>query len=374
MNYFKPTLMLLGALMIIFTSAVGSLFIVSKIVPRERVADTVSALAVDPSLRASIESGVQFHCIWSSYTDEDREAVLDKIVDANIDRVRIDMAWDGLEESKGQPNKWYVGQADKCVNMAKKRGLEVLITMHMTPDWANGDKGTAAPPSDVKDFGDFMTWSADHFKGRVSAYEIWNEPDPDQKFFTGTTAEYVAMLKAGYTGVKESDVDAKVVLGAPSTNDDAWIKEIYELGAKDYFDIMATHPYQAVADAPPEYPDDGNKWWLSHFPTVLEVMKEYDDEDKEVWFTEFGYSTHSNSPDVKNHQRGVSEAEQAAYLVRAFEYVQQKYPTVTAMYIYGERDRVDADTHLNGYGILKSDLEPKRSYFALKRYFQEPSE
>ncbi|HSX27521.1 MAG TPA: Ig-like domain-containing protein [Patescibacteria group bacterium] len=328
-----------------------------------------AALIIFTRASSPIIVGSQFHCTWGNYSDTQRAAALDKLAAAHIDWVRIDMGWSAFQEnSRDTYSQWYVNIADTCVNMARARGINVLATVHQTPGWANGNQGTGVPPTDLNDYANFALWISNHFKGRIAAYEVWNEPDPNQSFWKGTTAQYVDMLKLAYPKFKAGDPNAKVVLGGPSSNDDVWINQVYSLGAKDYFDVMATHPYQGQADQPPEYPDDNHRWWFTHFPVVLKVMQNYGDGSKEVWFTEFGWSSHTNTSGLQPWQLGVTPDQQGDYFVRAVKYAQANYPNVTHMFWYTERNRTDADVQNNNYGLMLNDLTPKPAYFAIQTF------
>jgi len=113
---------------------------------------------------------------------------------------------------------------DFCVNAAHQRGINVLMTLWMTPAWANGGRGNLVPPTNPADYADFARWAAEYWKGRVNAWEVWNEPDPNQTYWQGTVSQYVDLLKAAYPKFKAGDPNAPVVLGGPSSNDDAWIE------------------------------------------------------------------------------------------------------------------------------------------------------
>lgn len=307
-----------------------------------------------------IHAGAQFHCTWSSYTDEERIAALDRLAESGVEWVRIDLGWSSFETREDYYSQWYIDRTNFCVDQANSRGLKVLGMVHRTPSWANGGLGTSEPPEDLADYADFMSWIADKYRGRVSAWQIWNEPDPSQNFWGGTTEQYVDMMKLAYPSIKQSDPNVKVVLGGPSLNNFEFIRDVYEYGGKNSFDVLSTHPYQAIADKEPEYdPDDGTRYWLSSFKYVHDVMVEFDDGDKEVWFTEFGWSSHENTGDESNGTRGVTEAEQADYAVRAFEYVEDNFPNVTTMFWYTTRNRGDSNDHINNYGLLYEDLTPK---------------
>jgi polysaccharide biosynthesis protein PslG len=330
--------------------------------------DRPPAQPTTPSGGAAV--GVQFHGMWSDYTDEQRFAVLDKIAAANLEWVRIDMGWSSFQERcRGCSSDWYLDRANMVVDASRRRGLSVLVTAWRTPAWANGGAGELAPPTSPAEFGSFMAWLASEFRGRVSAYEVWNEPD-SRDFFTGSVDQYAALLRAAHTAVKSTDPDAQVVLGGPIHNNTNWLRSVYRAGAGGFFDVLATHPYMGPADLPPETPDlrDDNSYLLTHVAAVHELMVAHGDGDKPIWFTEFGWSSHPNSGGEAKWDRGVTLQQQADYTIRAIRLVRSRFPYVTNMIIYNERDRATGNLQVDNYGILRRDLSEKPVYEALRRY------
>lgn len=312
-------------------------------------------------------TGVQFHGMWSDYTWEQRIEVLDKMAAAGMKWVRVDMGWGSFQETG--PNtysQWYIDRADRVVDEARARGLNVLATIWWTPGWANGNAGRETPPTNPADYGRFAGWVADHFKGRVAAWEIWNEPNDG--FFKGTAADYAELLKVAYPAIKAADPSSQVVLGGPTHNDTGWIQKVYEAGGAGNFDVMATHPYTGPSDLAPEAPDDGNIWRLSHVAAVYDLMKKWGDGDKEIWFTEFGWSSHPTQPGAVNWMRGVTEQQQADYMVRALKYIGAEHPYVTNVFWYNERNTDTGNIHTDNFGLLYRDLTPKPAYLAVKAF------
>jgi hypothetical protein len=288
------------------------------------------------------------------------------MAEARVKSVRVDVAWDSLQPRRGGRSAWHVGLVDRCVNLARARGMSVLGTLWRTPAWANGGRGATSPPSRSGDFARFARWAARHFRGRIDAWEIWNEPD-DKGFFNGSTRRYVKLLRAAYPAIKAGDPSALVVTGGVVHNNDRWLAAAYRAGARRYFDVVATHPYQGMGDAAPETVDSGGNWWLmTHVQAVHELMARRGDGSKPIWFTEFGWSVHDNSSELPAWRRGVTSEVQAQYLVRAIALVRARYPYVGRMYWYKERALGADDFHQAGYGLLKTDLTPRPAYWALK--------
>ena len=310
--------------------------------------------------------GVQFHCTWSNYSDARRRAVVTKLAAAGVKTVRIDIGWRSLEPTRPRRvSAWHVRLADRCVDLARAAGMEVLVTLLWTPAWATGGD-SATPPSRAADFARFARWTARHFRGRVSAYEVWNEPD-DARFWKGGVAQYVRLLRAAYPAIKAGDSNAQVVFAGTVHNNTRWISAAYRAGAKGAFDVMATHPYQGVGDEPPEVVGDAGSWWLlTHVAAVHELMVRHGDGRKPIWFTEFGWSVHDNEAETAPWKRGVTAETQAAYLVRAIALMRARFPYVARAFWYKDAAAAGEDAHQAGYGLLRADLSPRPAYTALK--------
>src|SRR5215203_4858341 len=59
----------------------------------------------------------------------------------------------------------------------RRRRIRVAITVEETPAWANRGRGEWVPPDDPADYAGFVGMLARRYAGRVTAWEIWNEPD-----------------------------------------------------------------------------------------------------------------------------------------------------------------------------------------------------
>jgi hypothetical protein len=92
------------------------------------------------------------------------------------------------------------------------------------------------------------------------------------------------------------------------------------------------------------------------------------DGAKPIWFTEFGWSSHANPSGVQNWNRGVTQQQQADFLVRTLTYVAQNFPYVTNVFWYEERNSASGNVQLDNYGLLNRDLSPKPAYDALKAF------
>ncbi len=311
--------------------------------------------------------GANLHALWSDYSDATNKAIIDKLAAANIKWVRIDIGWDSIFYTG--PNNietWAVDKIDSTVNYAASKGIKVLGVWYYTPGWANGNKDHTYCPTDPDTYATSIDWASNHWANRIQAWEIWNEPDPAQSFWKCSQAEYVALLKAAYPAVHRGSPSALVVAGAPSSNDDDWYNQLYQLGVKGYFDILATHPYNGIADLPPDTPDT-DKYTMTHVTSVRQVQISHSDV-KPIWYTEFGWSSHSNTGTEQAWQKGVTLQQQADYAVNTIKWVQQNAPYVTNMFWYEARNENMGNILQDNFGLLTVDLQPKPVYTALQHY------
>ena len=182
-----------------------------------------------PSPVARVQGGVHFHGQWDGPDIDNarRDKILDLIAAAHLS-LRVDIEWEYIETAKGVYSASELAKYDYLFAGAKARGIEVLGIPMRTPTWAR-PAGTAdsAPPTRVQDYGDFVAWAANRWK--LPALEIWNEENAG--FWTGTTAQYVALLKSAYTSIKAAQ-PATTVYGGLVADDDAYVKAMYANGAK----------------------------------------------------------------------------------------------------------------------------------------------
>jgi hypothetical protein len=311
-------------------------------------ADTSGERGISTAPASRPVVGVVFHGTWSSYTKSDREIVLDRLRDAGVRWVRLDLGWRSFQERKrGSFSAWYVRLADSVVGMCRARGIHVLAVVHMTPAWANGGEAVNVPPRDPADFRRFAHWAARHFRGRVAAWEVWNEPDPGGPFWSGTVSDYVRLLRAGYAGFKAGDPRVPVLLAASVHDPVGFLEAAYAAGAEGSFDAVSLHPYTGA-----ESPTLGGSSFV-RAAAARRLMIEHGD-DKPIWFTEFGWST-----------ADVGRRLQATYLAEAVRFTRRRLPFVTHMFWYTDRDRTDSTPFENGFGLLDTRLQPKPAYFAL---------
>src|SRR5919199_2704620 len=131
------------------------------------------------------------------------------------------------------PSDWAL---DSYLDQARLRstlsaGFPVVGVVQGTPAWAAGDwhdgasgvpTGLDYPVDDPRNtFGQFMLKLARAYKGRITTWMLWNEPDfhPGESgswwTWSGNTTDFFSLVRAGYKAVKAVDPNATVLF--PST-------------------------------------------------------------------------------------------------------------------------------------------------------------
>ncbi|MEU2349090.1 cellulase family glycosylhydrolase [Modestobacter sp. NPDC049651] len=313
-----------------------------------------------------LQLGVNSLALWEDW--EVLPALLDRVRDAGTRWVRADLAWCAWEpEGPGLVATSYRERVDELVRLVADRHLQLLLVTVCTPGWAGGGPDGRALPADPAEFGRVVGVLAARYAGRVSAWEVWNEPDCIGGCGKGSAVGYVPLLQAGYRAVKAADPRATVVSGGISGNNARWVDDLYAAGAAGWFDALGVHPYVKPSGLAPDAPSGHRVYRLTTISDVRGVMVRHGDGDRPVWFTEFGWSTARSGPIA-----GVGEARQARRLTETVRLVAARWPFVTHAFWYSARDRDDSTPLENSFGLLRTDLTPKPAYRAFRSAATDP--
>jgi polysaccharide biosynthesis protein PslG len=338
------------------------------------------------SASASAESAqtpaVQAHLLWSRYDRSDVETQLDRVKAAGAGMVRVDLGWASLEkEGKGRYDPWYLGKIDHVVAEAGERGIKVLFTVWETPCWASTapeteKQGCAGSwwsrgvqrygPINPADFGDAVAYLVHRYGNRVAAWELWNEPNhSDFLKASNQVTTYANLVKAAYPKAKAADPAAKIIAGSLADADYAFTESLYEHGLKGNFDAYSVHPYSE--DRSPLHRGFSGwekKSFVSGVPRVRDTLLRHGD-DKQLWLTEFGWSTCTVRGDDA-WDNCVDETTQAAWLKEAFARMQSWSYVDVGVWFNLEDTSADEGDRVDNYGLLRQDGSDKPAYGAFR--------
>ncbi|HLF25963.1 MAG TPA: cellulase family glycosylhydrolase [Anaerolineae bacterium] len=282
---------------------------------------------------------------------------LNLLRDMGFTWVKQAFAWRDIEGNAKGHFSWEL--ADEVVRKVGNRKLKLLARIDRQPFWSRPNDPAPlenAPPENLQDFADFCYTLAERYRGRIHAYQVWNEPNLAREWGgqPPEPAAYVELLKVCYTAIKRADPEALVVSAgmAPTGTwsnevmpDDVFIERMYAAGAAPYFDLLGVHapgfkaPPEASPDEVAASPELGGQrfFCFRHVEDLRALMVQHGDADKQVAVLEMGWTTDSIHPEYAWHR--VDEQTQAAYLVRAFRFAQAHWsPWISLVTVIGFAD------------------------------------
>ncbi|MDP2936119.1 MAG: cellulase family glycosylhydrolase, partial [Dehalococcoidia bacterium] len=255
--------------------------------------------------------------VWGQYDTTERDLRLAK--DAGFRWVKLMFQWDYIEVKGKGLFEW--NEPDRLVKLTSELGLKLLARVDFVPKWARApgaDLKVNGPPAKYEDFFEFVGALAKRYKGKIGAYQIWNEPNLAREWDgrAPNAKEYVALLKGAYLAINAADPGAIVITSglSPTTApppvavpDIDYLRQMYAAGAKDYFDMLGVHAagYKAPPEADPAEvakdkaltnndpsPENLKRTYsFRHVEDYRKVMEENGDKEKRVAILEFGWTS-----------------------------------------------------------------------------------
>jgi polysaccharide biosynthesis protein PslG len=330
--------------------------------------------------------------LWGHREEADRDLRLAK--EAGFTWVKQRFEWRNIEKNAKDDFEW--NEPDIVVDRINRQGLGIIARLDNQPDWARRDKifPASGPPDNLEDWKDFVEEMVERYKGKIQAYEIWNEPNitrewgnqkPDAKAYTD-------LLRVSYQAIKKVDPNAIVISAglSPTTevseraiSDVQYLREMYANGAKDAFDMLGVHApgFKAPPDMDPgeaaRNPQFNNNdpspenlrraYAFRHAEDIRKIMEENGDGAKQVAIMEMGWTsdTRPNSPYAWH---AVTEEQKAEYLVKAIQYAKANWGSWAGLMsiIYIPDPEWTPSDEQYYWSITNPDGTPRPAYTALK--------
>ncbi len=195
----------------------------------------------------------------------------------NMAWVRTDFDWTTVEPAPGQ---WDFSYIDETLAQAQAQGVNILPILCYDVPWSR------PAYKHMDKWLEYVKRTVSRYKDSLGYWEVWNEQNLEGFWQDKPRPEdYAELLKQTYKLIKEIDPDLQVVIGGLAGVPLDYIEGVYKAGAKDYFDIMAVHPYR--------YPGTPEGTGITaEIARLKALMAKYDDGEKSVWITEIGWPTH----------------------------------------------------------------------------------
>jgi hypothetical protein len=210
-------------------------------------------------------------------------------------------------------NEYNFGQLDALLGQASTLGADVEFTFGNTPNWAatgsypqpsgagqcNWGSTTSQPPAKESYWTNFVTALVTHAKGRIHAYELWNEVDWSYSW-SGSISRMVKMTVDAASIIHRIDPSA-LVLSPSITNSssgDSWLHQYLSQLPAGTINAIAVHSYASGAAPETSVPTE-----MKNVRAALPAAY----ANTPIWSTEGGWGTNSQC---------CSQADQPGFVAR----------------------------------------------------------
>src|SRR5947209_4529717 len=290
------------------------------------------------------------------------------------------------------PSDWAL---DSYLDQARLRstlsaGMPVVGVVQGTPGWADGNwhDGASGVPTGLEYavddprniFGQFMLRLARTYKGRITTWVVWNEPDflPGESgtwwTWSGNTADFYRLLKTAYRAVKSVDPSATVVFPATTYFADAVHgRELFlarvlteanndrEAPANGYFfDAVGVNLYCSL-DA------------IYRVHGVYESILAQYQLQKPLWLTETNCPVYNDATAPEPASGRITTSEQAAFLIQAIALARAAGYERIGWYSMLDHDA--SSGIVDRWGLLRADHTTRPAFLAFQvasRYLARP--
>ncbi|MBI5831443.1 MAG: LamG domain-containing protein [Armatimonadetes bacterium] len=264
--------------------------------------------------------------------------------------------WKWLERSDGQ---WSDDGRFAAASADQTAGLELTGTLGDAPTWAAAGDGV---PRDTARWTEYVRRTVAENAGRVSLWELWNEPDLNTTL-SADPSRYVELLRAAYAAQRQADPDARMIGPCPSSlapSSFAFAERVFALGGLAALDQISWHPYSHDL---PEGP------FLDGLRRINGLLAEHG-VTRPLVLTEYGTGGVSDPslhiPWAADDNRRYDPDEQAAMLVR--QSVLALWQGATRLNWY-QWDEERLQTGPDTFGLVRADTyhSPKPALLALSQ-------
>jgi len=190
--------------------------------------------------------------------------------------IRQTFQWSDINN---QQKEWDFSKFNRIVEQAEKHGSKVLAVLGYDVGWIHKNKSRTNHISSeqLPLFLNYVREVVTQYKGKVDAWEIWNEPN--LFFWKGPDEDFFKLAVEAAKIVKELDPATPLLAGSTFQVPEDFIRKLNQYGVFNYADALSIHPY-----------DTSPGRTSLHIAKAKKLLSDLG-LDKELWITEVGYPT-----------------------------------------------------------------------------------
>ena len=337
----------------------------------------------------NLRYGVQAHMVHNDQAGR----VVQTTKEVGFSWVKQQVEWKIFEQNRAQYD-W--GSLDHIADTAAANGVSLFFSVVGTPPWARktgANLSVDGPPANYGDYADFVAKLAARYRGRVQAYEIWNEPNLHYAWGNESLSawNYIQLLKASYNAINGVCPECIVVSagltptgvndGVTAVDDFVYLEQMYNFGLRGVSDAIGVHAsgYNLPPDRYGENSCDPgfifrgpcdtphHSWsFRSTMEGYRNIMVSRGDGGKKLWVTEFGWASNPNPVPGYEYAADNSLQEQADFTVRALQ-MMKNWGWVGAALVWNLNFRVVAPgSEQAQWGMVDEGWNPLPIFHAVK--------
>ena len=280
---------------------------------------------------------------WSEKSFRQMERLAAAAKDAGVSWLREQLAW-RYAERNGRVD---FSKFDRVMEICESNRLSICMLFGAL------DKSIKNTDPDYPEiYCEALRKAVRHYRGRVAAWEICNEPNLPWPMDRRWAANYRRLLPMAARVIREEDPAARSVGCSASGLGVGFVGSL----SGEAFDDVSIHPYRRFVD---------DREFLADLAELWKAGRRRD-----VWITEIGWDSFPGYTRRKNPDHKVSMHEFASLMARS-HMVAAAADGVKAVFGY---DFVDDGVLAAGYeyhmGVLYSNVTPKPAYRAIAKTFR----
>lgn len=301
-----------------------------------------------------------------------------------VDR-RNDRNFDGVVNQADYISSW--DKYDHIVDLADQYNVEILARISSpTPLWAlpSPTSQSHGPPANIQDFVDFAVTLAERYQGRITHYQIWNEPNlyPEWGDQLISPEGYANLLCRTHDALKTIDPNIVILTGAigptvDHTGRDAFdllfLQRLYDLGAGRCFDILSAQGY-GLFSGPTDRRMRPFTMNFARHQWLRDIMVANGDAHKPIWLSEIAWNPVPNDPTISGVETyGQVTMDQAVeWAPLAYERAREEWPYIGVMSYWFLKRPSESEANQSWYyfRIVEPDWTPTPIYYSLQDYIQ----
>ncbi|MCX7788369.1 MAG: cellulase family glycosylhydrolase [Spirochaetes bacterium] len=321
MPFFRSGSLILGVLLFLFSSCTSTRFQIPE--PR----------TIPPDAFGMAHAGSRF--------TEKENRLLDTL---GVSWIRNTFRWDSIQKRTKQ---WDFRRWDRYVENAERTGKKILAVLAYDVPWIYGKEEKEArrhiEPDKIPYFLQYVEGIVKRYKGRIQAYEIWNEPN--WLFWKGPDKDFFTLATETARRIKEVDPNCYLVVGSFWRVPRSFIRGMVRSGAFQYADAVSFHPYAFTPEGT-----------IALFDELKEILEE-EGFRGDVWVTEVGFPTGGW------YLTRVSEEKKPSYVVKTLAGLLVRGARVVFWYeLFDKFPQGEAPSRLDSelyFGLNYPDFKPK---------------